>query len=94
MQIQETNELMTASSLSRKQAFERYKAPVGREDVIQMLGDDSGGRHCVFRENHSMEEEVKTIAVGIFDLNGRTLALYSDNPRHNKPHVILPLDFN
>lgn len=94
IQIKETNELMTASSLSRKNVLGTYNPPSGKKDVIEMLGDNSGGRHCVFRENGCMDEEVKTIAVGIFDLNARTLALYSDNPRQTLPHAVLSLNFN
>lgn len=82
---------MLDSSVSRMNTFATYKPAQSKQDVIDMLGDCSGGEHCVFREDGSLSQEVKTIAIGIFDLNEKTVALYSDNPRNNEPHVVLPM---
>uniref|UniRef100_A0A1B0AXN0 Peptidase C45 hydrolase domain-containing protein n=1 Tax=Glossina palpalis gambiensis TaxID=67801 RepID=A0A1B0AXN0_9MUSC len=91
IKIEQANQIMLDSSISRMKTFMAYNPPKTKKDVITMLGDTSGGTHCVFRENLCMDEEVKTIAVGVFDLNEKTFALYSDNPRHHEPHVTLPL---
>lgn len=82
---------MLASSKSRMKTFQSHLIPQNKAEVISMLGDTSGGTHCVFIENGCMRQMVKTIAVGVFDLNEKTWSLYSDNPRDNKPLAILPL---
>ncbi|XP_033245965.1 uncharacterized protein LOC117187423 [Drosophila miranda] len=89
----QANALMVDSSVSRMQAFGTYKPPSSEQDVRHMLGDVSGGMYCVWRENGSCDEVVKTIAVGIFDLTARTMSLYSDNPSQTEPHCRLPLLF-
>uniref|UniRef100_A0A1B6DIH8 Peptidase C45 hydrolase domain-containing protein n=2 Tax=Clastoptera arizonana TaxID=38151 RepID=A0A1B6DIH8_9HEMI len=61
-----------------------------KQDVINMLGDQSGKDFTVFRESGD-EDFVKTIAVGIFDCVARTWSLYTDNPKSNPPIVVLPL---
>ncbi|XP_061392311.1 beta-alanyl-dopamine/carcinine hydrolase [Musca vetustissima] len=91
IEIEQGNQIMIDSSVSRMNTFSTYEPAKSKQDVINMLGDCSGGEHCVFRENNSLDQEVKTIAIGIFDLNERTVALYSDNPRNNEPHVVLPM---
>ncbi|KAI8033365.1 hypothetical protein M5D96_013891 [Drosophila gunungcola] len=89
----QANELMIDSSISRMRTFGAYKPPMSEQDVRHMLGDVSGGEYCVWRENRRCDEVVKTIAVGIFDLSGRTVSLYSDNPSETEPHCRLPLLF-
>lgn len=91
MQIDQANQLQVDSSVSRMNTFCNYTPPQTKRDVIEMLGDCSGGEHCVFREDGTLEQLVKTIAVGVFDLNEKTVALYSDNPRNNEPQCVLPL---
>lgn len=51
------------SSTERHAAFDRLGKPKTKEDVIKMLGDQSGKVHTVFRENGG-DQLVKTIAVG------------------------------
>ncbi|EDW54743.1 uncharacterized protein LOC6620465 [Drosophila sechellia] len=87
----QANDLMISSSISRMQTFGSYNPPMSEQDVRHMLGDVSGGVYCVWRENNSCDEVVKTIAVGIFDLSARTISLYSDNPSETEPHCRLPL---
>ncbi|XP_055389503.1 beta-alanyl-dopamine/carcinine hydrolase [Condylostylus longicornis] len=91
LQVPEVNPYMVDSSDSRMKAFKSYEIPKTKEDVKNMLGDTSGGEHCVFRDNGDVNELVKTIAVGVFDLEAKTYELYSDNPRYNEPHVVIPL---
>lgn len=87
----EANDIMLDSSISRMNTFNSYDPPKTKEDIVNMLGDCSGGEHCVFRENNDLSQMVKTIAVGVFDLKAKTYTLYSDNPRTNLPHVTIPL---
>lgn len=51
------------SSTERHATFDRLGKPKTKEDVIKMLGDQSGKVHTVFRENGG-DLAVKTIAVG------------------------------
>lgn len=82
---------MIDSSDCRLSTFATFNPPKNKTDVLTMLGDNSGGEHCVFRENGDLDEFVKTICVGLFDLKAKTYALYSDNPKCNEPHVTIPL---
>lgn len=91
LKVPEVSGLIIDSSLERMDTFEKFKAPKNKQDVINMLGDTSAKTHCVFREQKDQEEYLKTIAVGIFDLNEKTWALYKDNPKENEPLVVLPL---
>lgn len=91
MEVEQANQLQVDSSVSRMHTFSTYKPPQTKADIIEMLGDCSGGEHCVFREDGTLEQMVKTICVGVFDLNEKTIALYSDNPRNNEPQAVLPL---
>ncbi|XP_065364743.1 beta-alanyl-dopamine/carcinine hydrolase [Calliphora vicina] len=91
IETEQANQLQVDSSVSRMHTFSTYKPPQTKSDVVEMLGDCSGGEHCVFREDGTLEQLVKTICVGVFDLNEKTVALYSDNPRNNEPQVVLPL---
>lgn len=91
LKVEEANPYMNASSDSRMKRFSTYSVPKTNKDVLEMLGDTCGDEHCVFRENNDPNQLVKTIAVGLFDLKARTYQLYSDNPRHHEPHVVIPL---
>lgn len=61
--IEEVTGPIIASSNERHEAFDKFKSPKSRNDVIQMLGDQSAKEHAVFRENGG-DEFIKTIAVG------------------------------
>lgn len=62
--VEEVKGLIIDSSIDRMETFCSFPAPKTKEDVIKMLGDRSGKRHCVFWENGG-EEVVKTVAVGM-----------------------------
>lgn len=51
------------SSTARHEVFNGMNNPETKEDAVNMLGDQSGKVHTVFRENGG-DEFVKTIAVG------------------------------
>lgn len=61
--VEETGGLIADSSEDRMNTFCQFSVPKTKDDIIQMLGDQSGKRHQVFRENGG-EEFIKTIAVG------------------------------
>lgn len=55
--------------------FSKFSAPKTKDDIIQMLGDQTGKRHQVFRENGG-EEFIKTIAVGNISTKKRRKSFY------------------
>lgn len=61
--VPETGGLIADSSSDRMDTFGTFAAPKTKVDIINMLGDQTGKRHQVFRENGG-EEFIKTIAVG------------------------------
>lgn len=91
LKVPEVTGLIIDSSVERMSTFEKFKKPKSKEDVINMLGDTGAENHQVFRDNPGMEEFLKTICVGIFDLKAKTWSLYKDNPKVNEPLVVLPL---
>lgn len=91
LNMDEANQPMIDSSNCRLDTFATFNPPQSKADILTMLGDNSGGEHCVFRENDDMNEFVKTICVGLFDLKAKTYSLYSDNPKNHEPHVTIPL---
>lgn len=91
LKVPEVTGLIIDSSIERMDTFKTFKAPKNKQDVINMLGDTSAKEHCVFRDAAGQEEFLKTICVGIFDLNKKTWSLYKDNPKTNEPLVTLPL---
>lgn len=61
--IEEVTGPIIESSTERLDCFARFRSPKTKEDVINMLGDQSGKQHSVFCENGG-REFIKTIAVG------------------------------
>lgn len=91
LKVPEVAGLIIDSSIERMETFKTFKGPKSKQDVIDMLGDTSSKEHNVFRDKAGEEEFLKTICVGIFDLNKLTWSLYKDNPKTNEPLVVLPL---
>lgn len=91
LKVPEVTGLIIDSSVERMDTFKTFKAPKNKQDVITMLGDTSAKEHCVFRDQAGQEEFLKTICVGIFDLQKKTWSIYKDNPKTNEPLVVLPL---
>lgn len=89
LKVDEVNGLIIDSSIARLETFCKYTKPSTKDDVIQMLGDESHKVHTVFRTGDT--NPVLTVAVGIFDCLTRTWSLYADNPKYNDPLVVLPL---
>lgn len=53
--------MIIESSTARHEVFDRLGKPKSKEDAVNMLGDQSGKMHPVFRDS---AEIVKTVAVG------------------------------
>ncbi|XP_018566504.1 uncharacterized protein LOC108907346 [Anoplophora glabripennis] len=90
MNVEESNEGMQNSSICRMETFAKYPTPRTKQDVINMLGDQSNVQYPVFRDQP--DNPVVTLAVGIFDCVDRTWSLYAGNPKKCEPLVVLPLD--
>lgn len=67
MKIDEVNEEMSKSSISRMAAFNKFKPPKSKQDMINMLSDTSDCDYPVFRD--APDDPVRTLAVGKFTLN-------------------------
>lgn len=74
--IEEVTGLIIDSSNDRMETFCSFPAPRTKDDVIKMLGDRSGKRHCVFWESNKDDEPVKTVAVGMLSKNAFYLIRY------------------
>lgn len=58
--IKEVTGMIVDSSTERHETFSKFAAPKTKTDVVNMLGDQSGKNHTVFRDNSI----VRTIAAG------------------------------
>ncbi|XP_012279242.1 uncharacterized protein LOC105699095 [Orussus abietinus] len=90
LQVPEVDGLIIDSSVWRMAAICRHSLPKSREDVINILSDQTDDKFRVFQEIQP-DDYVKTIAVGIFDCIGKTWSIYMDVPSCNEPVVVLPL---
>lgn len=64
MKVEEVNDLMLRSSICRMAAFNKYKPPKSKQDVMNMLSDTSNCDYPVFCDGPS--NPVSTLAVGKF----------------------------
>jgi len=90
LQIAEEGGEIMESSNHRHATMNSFPHPTTKEDVIAILGDQSDKEYSIFQESGD-DDYVKTVAVGIFDCTKRTWSIYTDNPKTNKPIVVLPL---
>ncbi|XP_054276013.1 beta-alanyl-dopamine/carcinine hydrolase-like [Macrosteles quadrilineatus] len=91
LQIPEVGGMIVSSSDSRHATQEGMPTPKTADDVINVLGDQSGKEFTIFREAGD-DDFVKTVAVGIFDCVNKTWSIYADNPKTSKPIVVLPIE--
>lgn len=75
--VEETGGLIADSSEDRMDTFCKFAVPKTKDDIIQMLGDQTGKRHQVFRENGG-EEFIKTIAVGNIERHKRRCSFFDN----------------
>ena len=89
MAVPEIEGNIIALSDHRLELFEKMPVPKTRQDLINMLGDQSDKKFPVY---HTMKgDPVVTLAVGIFDCIARTWSIYSTNPKESEPLMVLPL---
>lgn len=93
LSVPEVDGVIIPSSEHRMAAICRHPQPKSRQDVINILGDQTDNEFRVFQE-FGTDDYVKTIAVGIFDCIERTWSVYTDNPKTNDPILVLSLQLN
>ncbi|XKL59559.1 hypothetical protein PGB90_000575 [Kerria lacca] len=95
LKIPEIGGLLTASSDSRQNVFEKLTPPKTKNDVLRLLSHQSEDNFTIFRDykynDVKAREPIATIAIGIFDCKGRTWSVYTDKPENNDPLIVLPL---
>jgi Acyl-coenzyme A:6-aminopenicillanic acid acyl-transferase len=92
MNIKEYDDFYMNGTKKRYETLNKFPIPMNKQDVIKMLGDTSDKEFWIFR--CQKEIKVKTICVGIFDLNKRTWSIYKGNPKNNGPVMVLHLNIN
>ncbi|XP_076242090.1 C45 family peptidase tan [Calliopsis andreniformis] len=90
LKIPETGGLIIDSSIRRLETICKHPPPKSREDVINILSDQTDDTYRVYQEINK-DDPVKTIATGIFDCIERTWSIYTDKPSLNNPILIIPL---
>ncbi|XP_024936569.1 uncharacterized protein LOC107263304 isoform X2 [Cephus cinctus] len=93
LKVPEVDGLIIPSSEHRMEAICRHASPKTREDVIDILSDQTDNEYRVFQEI-GPDDYVKTIAVGIFDCIEKNWSLYTDIPKYNDPILVIPLQLN
>ncbi|XP_033223085.1 uncharacterized protein LOC117176852 [Belonocnema kinseyi] len=93
LKVPEVTGVIIDSSVHRMEAIQKHSPPKNREDVINILSDQTGNKYRIFQE-FGKEDYVKTIAVGIFDCIEKTWSLYTDKPSCNDPILVIPLQLN
>ncbi|XP_001599569.1 uncharacterized protein LOC100114612 [Nasonia vitripennis] len=92
LKVPEVEGLIIDSSIHRMAAINRHPPPKTRQEVIDILSDQTDDDFRVYQDIRP-EDFVKTIATGIFDCVARTWSIYTDKPNCNEPIVVLPLRF-
>ncbi|XP_015509458.1 uncharacterized protein LOC107216708 [Neodiprion lecontei] len=92
LRVPEVDGLIIKSSECRMAAISRHPSPKNRQDVINILGDQTDNEFKVFESGN--EDGITTIAVGIFDCIEKTWSVYTDNPKSNDPILVVPLQLN
>ena len=76
------------SSVRRKEAAMKLPAPIGKDGVLNVLGDNSDSSYPIFRRP-SPTDPGMTVATGVFDLNAGTWEVFLDNPKYTKSWIPL-----
>ncbi|XP_021958815.1 uncharacterized protein LOC110854655 [Folsomia candida] len=87
--------LPVAVSTNRQLTLERHPEPSGLSDIKFMLSDQSDKNFPVYicDEMHTKLSHIKTVAVGVFDMMGKTWSIYLGKPTESEPVAVLPLNF-
>lgn len=84
------------SSIRREATFTKLPNPTNIRTLLNILSDESDPEYKFFRSgNYGDEDVIKTLAVGVFDLNNHTWSIYTENPRMgNQPLIKFSLDLS
>jgi len=81
------------SSQSRKKRADQIKHPLDKSDLKDICSDNENKNHPIFRTlNENDCEELKTIAVAIFDFNKNTMSVYVERPNNSEPLIVIQLN--
>lgn len=82
-----------ASSEHREVRASQFPAPKKLADLLEVLSDTKDPVFPIFKEKPQVTPS-STLALGVFDLVKKTLAVWMKNPRKVGPVMEIPLHFN
>ncbi|XP_029670506.1 uncharacterized protein LOC115239865 isoform X1 [Formica exsecta] len=90
LKVAEVEGMIIQSSIKRMKAIFKHPPAECRQDVINILSDQTDDEFRVYQEIGS-DDHIKTIATGIFDCIERTWSIYTDKPQYNEPILVIPM---
>ncbi|KYM93584.1 hypothetical protein ALC62_15942, partial [Cyphomyrmex costatus] len=90
LKIEEVKGNIIQSSIRRMKTISKYPPVESHQDVINILSDRTGEDYRIY-QGFDKDDEVKTIATGIFNCIERTWSIYTDIPRINEPILVIPM---
>ncbi|XP_017753141.1 PREDICTED: uncharacterized protein LOC108545855 isoform X2 [Eufriesea mexicana] len=93
LKISEVEGLIINSSVKRMATISNYPPAKTRQDVLDILSDQTDDEYRVYQENNK-DDRVKTIATGIFDCIEKTWSIYTNKPNTTEPVLVIPLRFH
>ncbi|XP_020290014.1 uncharacterized protein LOC109857766 [Pseudomyrmex gracilis] len=90
LKVPEVDGMIITSSVRRMAAICKHPPAECRQDVIDILSDQTDNEFRVYQEIGS-DDYIKTIATGIFDCIERTWSIYTDKPQSNEPILVIPM---
>ncbi|XP_070515238.1 beta-alanyl-dopamine/carcinine hydrolase isoform X2 [Cardiocondyla obscurior] len=91
LKVKEVKGRIIDSSIGRMEAVLNHPPVQCRQDVINVLSDQTGKDYRIYQEFGRNDDEIKTIATGIFDCIERTWSIYTDIPQFNEPILVIPM---
>lgn len=80
------------SSTHRMSIIHSHNTPHDQKDIKNILSDTTGTDFQVFQEKR--DAIIKTIAVGLFELDKMTWSIFINKPNISEPVAILPIRFS
>ncbi|XP_011696938.1 PREDICTED: uncharacterized protein LOC105455363 [Wasmannia auropunctata] len=91
LKVEEVEGRIIESSNRRMEVISKHPPVECRQDVIDILSDQTGKDYRIYQDFGSDDDEIKTIATGIFDCIERTWSIYTDIPKTNEPILVIPM---
>ncbi|XP_077260450.1 C45 family peptidase tan [Temnothorax americanus] len=91
LKVPEVKGRIIQSSIRRMETILKYPPVECRQNVIDILSDQTTKDYRIYQEFGSNDDEIKTIATGIFDCIERTWSIYTDIPQINEPILVIPM---